>query len=335
MNIPNHDIEELLRKYHAGHISKEEFDRLKETVNRLEDEELKFFIGQHWDSYTDESPLPEAKKARIYQALERKIRVPMHIRLRTHWAQIAASLLLVLSVGLSVLFYSQHQELQQLTSRNVVIRSGESPSSVTLPDGTKVKLNTHSSLTYQQDFGREDRRVSLSGEGYFDVKRDEAKQFTVQTGFIDITVLGTSFNVYAYEDKDFLEMALIEGSVCVNTTQPPYETLHARPNEKITYNKHTGELSLESTSNRAETAWMNDTLTFRHTPLHEVFASLERKFQVTVSLSDTTFLNDTYTGTFKESSVEDILSILKQHYGFAYTHTGDSIHIDMRQATEY
>ena len=80
---------------------------------------------------------------------------------------------------------------------------------------------------------------------------------------------------------------------------------------------------------------MNDTLTFRHTPLHEVFASLERKFQVTVSLSDTTFLNDTYTGTFKESSVEDILSILKQHYGFAYTHTGDSIHIDMRQATEY
>ena len=142
MNIPNHDIEELLRKYHAGHISKEEFDRLKETVNRLEDEELKFFIGQHWDSYTDESPLPEAKKARIYQALERKIRVPMHIRLRTHWAQIAASLLLVLSVGLSVLFYSQHQELQQLTSRNVVIRSGESPSSVTLPDGTKVKNKT-------------------------------------------------------------------------------------------------------------------------------------------------------------------------------------------------
>ena len=160
MNIPNHDIEELLRKYHAGHISKEEFDRLKETVNRLEDEELKFFIGQHWDSYADESLLPEAKKARIYQALERKIRVPMHIRLRTHWAQIAASLLLILSVGLSVLFYSQHQELQQLTSRNVVIRSGESPSSVTLPDGTKVKLNTHSSLTYQQDFGREDRRVS-------------------------------------------------------------------------------------------------------------------------------------------------------------------------------
>ncbi len=330
MNIPNHDIEELLRKYHAGHISKEEFDRLKETVNRLEDEELKFFIGQHWDSYADESLLPEAKKARIYQALERKIRVPMHIRLRTHWAQIAASLLLILCVGLSVLFYSQHQELQQLTSRNVVIRSGESPSSVTLPDGTKVKLNTHSSLTYQQDFGREDRRVSLSGEGYFDVKRDEAKQFTVQTGFIDITVLGTSFNVYAYEDKDFLEMALVEGSVRVNTVQPPYKTLHARPNEKITYNKHTGELTLETTSNRVETAWINNTLHFRHAPLHEVFHTLERKFNVSVSISDTTLFNDTYTGTFKEASVEDILNVLKQHYGFTYIHTGDSIHIDMR-----
>ena len=152
----------------------------------------------------------------------------------------------------------------------------------------------------------------------------------MQTGFIDITVLGTSFNVYAYEDKDFLEMALVEGSVRVNTVQPPYKTLHARPNEKITYNKHTGELTLETTSNRVETAWINNTLHFRHAPLHEVFHTLERKFNVSVSISDTTLFNDTYTGTFKEASVEDILNVLKQHYGFTYIHTGDSIHIDMR-----
>lgn len=330
MNKPNYDIEDLLRKYHTGHISKEEFARLKAAVNRSTDEEMKDFMARHWDSYADESPLPEAKKSRLYQNLERKIRVPLYIRLRTHWAQIAACLLLVLSIGMSALLYTQHHELQQLTSRNVVIRSGESPSSVTLPDGTKVKLNTHSSLTYQQDFGRENRCVELSGEGYFNVKRDESKQFVVQTGFINITVLGTSFNVYAYEDKDFLEMALVKGSVRVNTVRPPYKSLHARPNEKITYNKHTGQLTLETTSNRAETAWTKDTLTFRHAPLREVFRSLERKFGVTIRTSDTLFANDAYTGTFKEATLENVLGVLKQHYGFGYTRTQDTIHIDMK-----
>lgn len=330
MNTHNNNLENLLRKYHSGQLSKEEFEKLKEEINHSDDENLKNLLQKHWESYEEDYPLQKAKKATLYHSIERKMPVPMFVRIRTHWSQIAAGLLLLLSVGMSVLFYSQRQELQQLTSRNVVIRSSESPSSVTLPDGTKVRLNTRSSLTYQQDFGREDRRVELSGEGYFDVKRDETKQFVVQTDFIDITVLGTSFNVYAYEDKDFLEMALVEGSVCVNTIQPPYKTLHARPNEKITYNKHTGELTLETTSNRTETAWTKPELAFRHTPLHEVFRTLERKFNVTVSISDTTLFSDTYTGTFKKSTLEDILNVLKQHYGFNYTRTNDTIHIDMK-----
>lgn len=330
MDTHDNHIEELLRKYHTGQLSKEEFGKLKEEINHSADEELKVFLQRHWESYEESHPLPEAKTQALYRAIERQIRIPIRVRIRTYWAQIAAGLLLLLSIGLSVLFYTQHQELQQLTSRNVVIRSGESPSSVTLPDGTKVRLNTRSALTYQQDFGRDDRRVGLSGEGYFEVKRDETKQFVVQTDFIDITVLGTSFNVYAYEDKDFLEMALVEGSVCVNTVQPPYKTLHARPNEKITYNKHTGELTLEKTSNRTETAWTKPGLTFRHTPLREVFRTLERKFNVTVCLSDTTSFGDTYTGSFKEAKLEDILDVLRQHYGFVYTRTKDTIHIDMR-----
>lgn len=229
MNTHNNNLENLLRKYHSGQLLKEEFEKLKEEINHSDDENLKKLLQKHWESYEEDYPLQKAKKATLYHAIERKMPVPMFVRIRTHWSQIAAGLLLLLSVGMSVLFYSQRQELQQLTSRNVVIRSSESPSSVTLPDGTKVRLNTRSSLTYQQDFGREDRRVELSGEGYFDVKRDETKQFVVQTDFIDITVLGTSFNVYAYEDKDFLEMALVEGSVCVNTIQPSHLTKLCTP----------------------------------------------------------------------------------------------------------
>ena len=87
---------------------------------------------------------------------------------------------------------------------------------------------------------------------------------------------------------------------------------------------------LETTSNQAETAWMQEELTFRHTPLRKVFRSLERKFGITIQTSDTLFANDAYTGTFKEATLENVLGVLKQHYGFGYTRTQDKIHIDMK-----
>lgn len=330
MDIHANRIECLLRKYHSGLISKEEFRELKEKVGLSTDGQMAIFLERHWESYESGSPLSEKKKALLYRNLQHRMRARKPIRIRTFWTQIAAGILLMLSVGLSVMFYTQQQELRRLTSCNVVIRSGEAPSSVILPDGTKVQLNTRSSLTYRQDFGRGERRVRLSGEGYFDVKRDEAKQFVVQTSFIDITVLGTSFNVYAYEDKDFLEMALVEGSVRVNTLQPPYKTLHASPHEKITYHKQTGELTLEATSNCVETAWKEDVLRFQHTSMHEVLRSLERKFGVVIRTSGIANLDDTYTGTFRKATLGNILDVLKQHYGFTYIRRNDTIHIEMK-----
>ena len=191
-------------------------------------------------------------------------------------------------------------------------------------------MNINSTLTYQQDFGRTDRRVALSGEGYFKVHRDKSKRFVVHTDVMDVTVLGTTFNVYAYEDNDFYEMALIEGRVCVNATASPDQMLYANPNEKIIYNKRTRKLSLEKTSTKAETAWIGEELVFRHEPLREVFRCLERRFGVTFSVNDTTFRNDAYTGVFREKNVEDVLDILRQHYGFEYKRAGDEISIQMK-----
>ena len=124
-----------------------------------------------------------------------------------------------------------------MAEQDVIVRSGDSGTSqVTLPDGTLVRLNANSSLTYQQNFGQDNRKVKLSGEGYFEVKKNTEKKFIVNTGYIDVTVLGTKFNLYAYEDKDIIEMALVEGHVNVSTSQPPYQTICVKPNEKVTYN---------------------------------------------------------------------------------------------------
>lgn len=325
-------MKDLFRKYHAGQISKEEFRQLRDAVNKTGDEELKELLQAHWDKYDDYPPLSQEKVQALYGGLQRRMKqVPVGSRRKSYWLQMAAGFLLIIATGFSIAFFSQRSEMEQLAAQSVTIRSGESaPSSVLLPDGTEVRLNINSTLTYQQDFGRTDRRVALSGEGYFKVHRDENKRFVVHTDVMDVTVLGTTFNVYAYEGNDFYEMALIEGRVCVNATASPQKALYANPHEKITYNKRTGELSLETTSTKVETAWMDDELIFRHEPLQEVFRCLERRFGVTFSVNDTTFRNDAYTGVFREKNVEDVLDILRQHYGFKYEREGDEICIQMK-----
>ena len=252
--------------------------------------------------------------------------------LQLYWMQIAASLLLLIAGSLTVLTFMQQNEINALAEQNVVIRSGDyGKSLVTLPDGTIVHLNAKSSLTYSQDFGRNDRKVALSGEGFFEVKKDTEKKFTVGTGYMDITVLGTKFNVYAYETKDIVEMSLVEGSVDVTTSRPPYQSIRVKPNEKVVYNKRTGNLLHERTSNKMETAWINKELVFRSERLEDVFRCLSRKFAVTFSVDDETLLNDVYTGTFDDENVESIMRVLKYHYNFKYTNEDGVISIQTRK----
>ncbi len=222
MSDKTNEMKEMLQKYHAGQISKDEFFRLRDTVNNAADEELENVLYEHWDAYKDYQPLPQEKVEVLYGNLQQYIKLEPVVRKKSYWFPVAAGLLLILTSGFSVAFFLQRQEIQSFSSQHVTICSGTSPSAlVLLPDGTEVCLNVNSTLSYQQDFGREERKVTLSGEGYFKVQRDESKRFVVHTDVMDVTVLGTTFNMYAYEDKDFCEMALVEGSVCVNTVASP------------------------------------------------------------------------------------------------------------------
>lgn len=323
----------LLNKFRTGEISPAEFQELKSGIDGITDSELKEMMFSQWDKYSNYEPLPEKKIEELYNNLHIiGVNEKPKFTLKRYWMQIAASLLFIIAGGLTVLTYMQRQEINTLAEQNVVIRSGDyGKSLVTLPDGTTVLLNAKSSLTYSQDFGREDRKVKLSGEGFFEVKKDIEKKFTVGTGYMDVTVLGTKFNVYAYGNKDIVEMSLVEGSVNISTERPPYKSINVKPNEKVTYNKITGELTHKRTTNKMETAWMTKELTFRSEPLRDVFKCLSRKFAVTFNVNDERLLNDIYTGTFDDENIESIMRVLKIHYKFEYKNEDNMITINTRK----
>lgn len=329
----NDKVSGLLHKFRSGDITPAEFQDLRTHMDTISDVELKHLLEAEWEEFEDHSPLSEEKMKTLYEGLHiRSEEVKPRFTLKRYWIQIAASLLLLIAGSLTVLTFMQRNEINALAEQNVVIRSGDyGKSLVTLPDGTIVHLNAKSSLTYSQDFGRNDRKVALSGEGFFEVKKDTEKKFTVGTGYMDIAVLGTKFNVYAYETKDIVEMSLVEGSVDVTTSRPPYQSIRVKPNEKVVYNKRTGNLLHERTSNKMETAWINKELVFRSERLEDVFRCLSRKFAVTFSVDDETLLNDVYTGTFDDENVESIMRVLKYHYNFKYTNEDGVISIQTRK----
>ena len=331
MHIVN-KAKDLLKKFQSGNLSLSDFKELVSTVNDSSDQELEDVFFEEWNKFDTYPSLSQEKIDSLYCHLHKKMKISPFYKITRHWGQIAASILLLFASGLTILYYIQHQELQTLAEQDVIVRSGDSGTSqVSLPDGTLVRLNANSSLTYQQNFGQDNRKVKLSGEGYFEVKKNTEKKFIVNTGYIDVTVLGTKFNLYAYEDKDIIEMALVEGHVNVSTSQPPYQTICVKPNEKVTYNKYDNKLNIEKTTTKIETAWLNKELVFREEKLENVFQCLSRKFRVKFSIDSSVSVDDVYTGAFDDEKIEDILEVLKIHYGFNYTVKDGKINIRMNK----
>ena len=331
MHIVN-KAKDLLKKFQSGNLSLSDFKELVSTVNDSSDQELEDVFFEEWNKFDTYPSLSQEKIDSLYCHLHKQMKISPFYKITRHWGQIAASILLLFASGLTILYYIQHQELQTLAEQDVIVRSGDSGTSqVSLPDGTLVRLNANSSLTYQQNFGQNNRKVKLSGEGYFEVKKNTEKKFIVNTGYIDVTVLGTKFNLYAYEDKDIIEMALVEGHVNVSTSQPPYQTICVKPNEKVTYNKYDNKLNIEKTTTKIETAWLNKELVFREEKLENVFQCLSRKFRVKFSIDSSVSVDDVYTGAFDDEKIEDILEVLKIHYGFNYTVKDGKINIRMNK----
>lgn len=312
-------LKELLDKYMSGGMTTDELKILKQAVNIHTDEELGDLLDVEWQQFSDMRPIDTAVQKEMLAKIRQRTNHESLFVWNKKGMRIAASIVIILLTSLSLYLYHGNREMSQLGDRNVVVKVGKGERvSITLPDGTSVRLNSESELAYQQDFGLKDRRVSLTGEGFFDVVKNKERQFVVNTQYLDVKVLGTAFNIYTYQNSDSVEMTLVRGHVEVTATHPPYQTMDVQPNEKVVYNKRTGKMRLENTSNEFETAWMNHELVFRSARLGDVLNRVGRKYGFTVEVDDTLLLKDVYTGVFDEAEINDVMQILKAHFGFTY-----------------
>lgn len=179
-----------------------------------------------------------------------------------------------------------------------------------LPDGSTVRMNAESRLSYKPYWWEISREVKLTGEGYFEVV--PGSTFQVSTGTSTITVLGTSFNVYARKDS-FLNVTCLTGKVRV---QRDNQTVVLTPNMQAKYRNNV--LSAENVSNSSNAIeWTRNHFVFLATPLDEVIEEIERQYNIeVVSMSKLDYL---YTGNFsKTKSPEEVLTIIGKPFGIEF-----------------
>lgn len=197
---------------------------------------------------------------------------------------------------------------------------------ISLPDGTKVRMNSGSTISYSQGFGITDRDIRLEGEGYFDVKHQERLPLTIHTSDFDIKDLGTKFNVCDYaEDKDAL-VELQEGGVEVTMSRGGTSAV-MHPNQRLVVDKRTGRYRLSDVAREEQKQWNEGTLNFNNMRMGDIAKVLSRSYGVTISFRNSRQANMRYYGTFSRrgQTVTDILDALSATGTMHYKITGNTI----------
>ncbi len=250
-----------------------------------------------------------------------------------------------------ILAFSMSGLLFYYLGRNRVVSAKQSMSELvvplgsralfSLPDGTVITLNAGSNLKYDNTFGINDRVVLLEGEAYFKVSKDPTKPFIVRTPYINVTALGTEFNVKAYELDNTIETTLVNGSIKVEPVinSDKDEITILKPNQKLTFYKEDSKFVDETTKPKENTktdihqiqvqkaipikrlvkenvnvepvvSWKENRWIFEQQSLSQIATELERKFDVKINFESDHLKVFRFTGTIIAEPIEQVLEVM-------------------------
>jgi len=195
-----------------------------------------------------------------------------------------------------------------------------------LSDGTFVTVNSASKIRFASVFPKDKRNVSLEGEAYFDVKRNEQAPFVVSTKDMDIRVLGTRFDVSSYNNDNISFVALEEGSVAVNKPFQDYkekESLIIKPGEQVVVEND--DFRIKETNIEKDIAWVKRQLYFNNDRFEDIIKKLERYYNVKIENKSQDLNNTRYTGAFENETIVEVFTTFNELSEFNYKVLGKKI----------
>jgi transmembrane sensor len=307
--------DELIARYLAGEAGPEEAmalqDWLEHAENRLHFEALR---ASWYASFPSRTPRPVSRDVGWATLQEKMLRpVPAVEKSRASfspWFKIAASMLLVASVGIIAYI--------KLTPADVVLHSMTSDNDLkefTLPDRSTVVLSKNSTVEYPEQFNDSKREINFKrGEAFFRIESNVEKPFVIHAALADIQVVGTAFNVV--QNGDALEVSVDEGKVLVVT---PTSREYLEPGTRARIVPGADPVQIDRAADANTWGYATRRFVFKDTPMDQVVQCMEKAYPFTIRFSKSTLGNCKLTGTFDHLSGERMLTLIAETLNFKVT----------------
>jgi ferric-dicitrate binding protein FerR (iron transport regulator) len=321
---------QLIIKYLMQQLSEEESALVTSWLQQDKaNQDFLFSLEElYWANQMDEMR-QLADTNREWKKLEKQI---FSVRKNYFYPVLKYAAILAIALALPYTLYRTgffNPTAQQAPDNFVILTTEKGERSrLTLPDSTQVWINAGSSLAYNTNRSS-NRQVKLSGEAYFEVTKDEHHPFVVSTPLLDIQVLGTKFNLRAFGEEKEVRTTLYEGLVAANT---PGRLIELKPGEQLIY-KEDKTLSIVTISGKEDKDWKDGIFHFRQQTLQNITRTLERSFNVEITITDFILSQEKFTCEFKNGeSLDDILRILQMTKKLDYSITGSKVKIVPKKA---
>lgn len=303
--------DELLIAYFKGEVSDEEAQQITEWIEakiehqRYYQQLCRLFEVSYWiEDIPEQTEVAFPKKTKALP-----------------WKHYVISFMKVAAIfvlGFALHFFlnwqkTTHHELQH----QIHVPTGQHVE-IMLADGSKVWLNSGSTLTFPSKFNGKKRMVELDGEGFFEVKSDKEHPFIVSTSKYQVKAVGTSFNIYDYQDSPQFEAALLNGKVEVTTNAKKSSVVIPTPNQRAALCQ--GVLKVKPIENANNYLWRKGILYFNE-PLLEVFDKLQEYYDIEFQIRNSSLTRKSpyCTGKFRaKDGLEHIIRVLKETNHFDY-----------------
>lgn len=239
------------------------------------------------------------------------------VHLTRHFVGYAAAICLAVLSTWTIMNYQRDNVIEEELAFEEFSTPPGQRAQVKLHDGTVVWLNARSRLRYPNRFSGTERKVELDGEAFFEVFRNEEAPFVVSTEKLDIKVLGTKFNVFAYKGKNEFTTALIEGSVKLYQSDNESVAMYMSPNDYAELKD--GRLVKSKISSTDFLLWKEGIYAFDDIPFGEIIKKLELYYDITIEIRNKKLNNYKFSGKFRQrDGIESVLKTLQKIYYFSY-----------------
>ncbi len=306
-------MKQLFKKYFSSTLRPGEFLEFAKFVLDKQNEatvynEMKPLWNQ---SLSETVGLPEPNPALLQQlklAILKEERKSFQRKIRIYATGLTIAAVLIIGLLISNIFFYGQPGQNQFTEQIQTISTPYGARTTTqLPDGSKVWLNSGSSLSFPSGFAK-NRSVTLTGEAFFEVEKSD-KTFIVSTKYGEVKVQGTSFNVKAFDDDSNFETTLVEGKVMLMGKEAGNETTLSPGQQAILVDK---SFVVKPVEVKFFTSWKEGKLIFSREPFPQFIRKLERWYNVKIEYSNPKLDELWYTGTIEMESISEVMEMISK-----------------------